>query len=518
MKKYLSAVLALGLSACIVDTSNQQAVDNVYTPPRTGVAANVTQTDYETLTPLQKYAVVNKLLGTLYKGMPAKDFLEFKTGQTEPELEITGNYLDIIRQKLKTPVDNYAKIIEKANLKYFTQDDGNLRWDPMEMPLTYMYELPLSEEYYNFWIAYQLTNTILFSPALELDSTDRTDVETVFNNLYSWMLIDLNIRDIVYLHVTSEENWRRFRSPEDNTREMMEIFLKRFRDDEVPKAAIACKNWYLTDDSQNYQLIKTVDINQDPQTLLDTNDIVTCEDFYRTLANHPSLIPAVTSRIVEYMLPYSSKTTQNELTQAIVNSNPKTFRDIFTALIFSRTYLYQEEKIQRFEETFFNIAGRIDWYAYHRFFDYLTRNDAGAESSRRNLTQMKQRAMSYKLGRTNTVPDDTLSMAYYQGAVRFNLFLDSRKSTDPENTGDGGWMPYLFLLNEEVLNLTEEEQLDYFFIAVLSRHVTQTEKDTLLPILENKSIEDRAFIVFDYFSRLPELYVFKAISTTGGNA
>ncbi|MBW2468110.1 MAG: hypothetical protein JRE62_02360, partial [Deltaproteobacteria bacterium] len=56
---------------------------------------------------------------------------------------------------------------------------------------------------------------------------------------------DNSIRQIVYDHMVSQENWRRFRSPEDNTREMMEIFLKRFNDAEVPLAAMACKNWSL---------------------------------------------------------------------------------------------------------------------------------------------------------------------------------------------------------------------------------------------------------------------------------
>ena len=520
MKKSLipTILLSFSLTACINEGEDNNAnPQNTYVPPETGVAANLKSSEYNSLDTLQKYQVVNKLLGTFYKGMPARDFLEFKTGASEPTLEITENYIETIRAKLNTPTENYSEIIEATDAKYFVDSNGNPRWNPMEMPLTYMFELPLSEEFFDFWIAYQLSNTILFSPAVELDSADETDVESVYNNLFAWMRADLSVREIVYLHMNTEENWRRFRSPEDNVREMMEIYLQRFKDDEVPKASIACKNWYLTDDSENYQLIKTVNINQDPQTLLDTNDIVTCEDFYKELSEHPTLIPAITGRIVDYMLPYSSQETRSELTNAIAASSPRTFRDIFTALVFSKTYLYDEEKVLRFEETFFNIANRINWYAWYRYFDTLNRNDSGASSNRRNLGQMKQKALTYKLGRTNQVPSDTLSMAFYQGAVRSSLFLDRRRSTDPERTDDGGWVPYLFLLNEEVLPLTTEEQLDYLFISVLTRQPTQSEKDTLLPIIEDREIEDRALIVFDYFSRLPELYLFKAINI-GGNA
>ena len=36
--------------------------------------------------------------------------------------------------------------------------------------LAILYELPLCKEYYDHWMAYQLANTILFSPAVELET------------------------------------------------------------------------------------------------------------------------------------------------------------------------------------------------------------------------------------------------------------------------------------------------------------------------------------------------------------
>lgn len=89
----------------------------------------------------------------------------------------------------------------------------------------------------------------------------------------------------------SQENWRRFRSPEDNTREMIEIFLGLFdQDAEVPKASIACKNWSLTDDEQGYQLVIGFDENTEPQEVLGAA-ILSCYDFYQAVAQHPLLIP-----------------------------------------------------------------------------------------------------------------------------------------------------------------------------------------------------------------------------------
>ena len=510
MKRFIIlSTVVFSLSACLPSSEDGETDGAEFTPPTTGVAATAQNDDYKNLTNIQKYEVSNKLLATLYKGLPAKDFFDFGNGTKTLELKSTENQLEIIKQKLNTPVTNYSRIIENTDKFYFTNTNGTARWNPVEMPLTYMHELPLSTEFFNMWMAYQLTNTILFSPAIELDSVDNTDIEAVYNNLYFWMQAGLSVREIINLHMMSEENWRRFRSPEDNTREMLEIYLKRFDDAEVPLASIACKNWYLTDDDQNYQLIKTVNVNQDPQTLMDTNNIVTCEDFYRELSHHVNLIPAVTSRIVEYMLPYSTAEVQSNLTTAIVASKPKTFRDIFTTLIFSKIYLYDENKIQRFEETFFNTANRIEWVAHNRYFDLLNRNDGGAGSDRTNLRQMKQQAMTYKLGRNNQTPADTLSFAYYHNAVRYNLFLDRR--TNSENPADGGWKAEEFINNEEISLLNEAEFIDYIFISILSRKPTQEELDTLNPILEDKNKSNQTSILMDYFSRLEELYTFNAI-------
>jgi hypothetical protein len=41
---------------------------------------------------------------------------------------------------------------------------------------------------------------------------------------------DVGMRYSTYLHMTSSDNWRRFRSPEDNGREMLEIYTLDFND------------------------------------------------------------------------------------------------------------------------------------------------------------------------------------------------------------------------------------------------------------------------------------------------
>jgi len=50
------------------------------------------------------------------------------------------------------------------------------------------------------------------------------------------------LRFITYKHMMSEDNWRRFRSPEDNGREMLEIYNLDFNDAHVPISAKALQN------------------------------------------------------------------------------------------------------------------------------------------------------------------------------------------------------------------------------------------------------------------------------------
>jgi hypothetical protein len=370
-------------------------------------------------------------------------------------------------------------------------------------------------------------NTILFSPALELETMDYTDIQKIFSRLIYMIAEDYSIGDIVYEHMITQENWRRFRSPEDNTREMMEIFLKRFKDEEVPLAATACKNWLLTDDSDGYQLVMGFDRNTDPLSLLDTT-VVDCYDFYRAVAEHPSLVPTVTARVVDVFFAGYTEEQKAQFTKAIISTNPVTFKQLFSTIIFSKQYLVHNERPLEFEETFFNIAHRINWYAYSNFFKYINRqykssstanmyqmNQAAMtyklgkprdkSSSTANMYQMNQAAMTYKLGKPREVPLDTLSFSYYHKSIREQLFLD--RKTDSFNNDDGGWQAEFI----DVI-MEQDDFIDYLFLSVLSRTAYQNELDKLNAVIAERYYDrpekkmEQAMIVLDYLSRLSELY------------
>ncbi len=308
----------------------------------------------------------------------------------------------------------------------------------------------------------------------------------------------------------SQENWRRFRSPEDNTREMMEILLGHFDDDDVPIAAQACKNWSLTDESDGYQLFIGFDDNTEPLKLLGRT-VVDCYDFYDAVAEHSKLIPTIAARLVDIYFAGYTDEAKKQIANRIAASNTGTFRTLFSKIIFSKEYLLKVERPKRFEETFFNIAHRINWFANRNFFKDI--NHAYSGSSYPSLYNMKQAAMTYKLGKPVAIPLDTLSFSYYHKAVRERLLID--KKSDPFNDNDGGWQAEFI-----DINLAGDDFINYLFLAILSRNATTEELAELSQIMtdrgygydkEGKEMH-RAMIVMDYISRLSELYYTKSFN------
>jgi len=464
----------------------------------------VSNAEWEDLSSEEQYAVSNKLLGTLYKGLPAEDFFNFTPGNGSPSAKSKSNYLTEIKSKLSTPVDDLDTYFAAIDDKY----SFDSRQQPIQYPLAMLHEFPPSEDLFNMWMAYVLSNTILFSPAVELETVDYTDVQDVFYRLLNMISEDRSVSAIAYEHMISQENWRRFRSPEDNTREMMEILLGHFNDDDVPLASKACKNWSLTEDRDGYQLVIGFDENTEPVQLLGQT-VTDCYDFYQAVANHDSLVPNITLILVNIFFSTYSQEQKADIVNQIVATNPRTFRELFSMIIFSKEYLFYAERPKILEETFFNIANRIKWYAYSNFFKYM--NNQWTNSTFPSLKNMRQAALIYKLGKPREVPLDTLSFSYYHKAVREKLLID-RKS-NPTNNNDGGWQ------NEFVeVDLMGNDFIHYLFLSVVSRTATQEELDELNTIIASRGYDkegkeqNRAMIVLDYLSRLPELYYTTSIN------
>jgi hypothetical protein len=287
---------------------------------------------------------------------------------------------------------------------------------------------------------------------------------------------------------------------------MMEIFLHRFNDAEVPLAAQACQNWSLAKEKVNrsyeYRLVIGDDPNTEPVDLLGTT-IVDCRDFYDAVSNHADLIPSIVANIVDLFFGDDPAVDKQRIIDDIVEDGPETFNAIFMNLLFSKDYLVSVERPMSFEELFFASADKIDWYAGRKFFKYLNRPSKWTGTF--SLNNMKQAAMTYKLGRPAAIPLDTLSFAYYHKTMREKLLIKYRWNLDKVDVD--GW--HETNMPEE---LTGDEFINYLFLAVLSRKATAEELSTINAVFVNRRYDrddrkrQQAMIVLDYLSRLSELY------------
>jgi hypothetical protein len=453
--------------------------------------------DFNALSEEEQFAVSNKVMGALFKGVPPDEFFDLGSGVSAMALQINRNYVSKIEEDLTKRI-NEIPYRNRVSQNY----EFDERQEAIQYQLALLYEVPLSKNYLELWMAYQLANTILFSPAVELDSVAFEDARTVFERLLTMIRQNSTIRQIVNAHMISQENWRRFRSPEDNTREMMEIFLKRFIDAEVPLAAQACKNWSLIEEDDEYILVIGDEKNTEPVEILETT-VVECIEFYDAVSNHAALIPTVISTLVNVFFAGSPPEDRQRITDDIVADEPSTFNEIFINILFSKEFLINIERPKQFEEVFLGLASRIDWYANKRFFKNFNRQSSS--SSFPSLNNMKQASMTYKLGRQVNIPLDTLSFAFYHKAVRERLLID--RKGNPDNVDDGGWQESFI-----TVDLAGDDFIDYLFLAVLSRKASPQELDTLNTVIADRGYDrddrkrQQTMIVMDYVSRLSELY------------
>lgn len=561
-------------------------------------SGELSKAEYNALSDEQKYQVANKLLGTMFKGVPVDEFFDISNGMSSLSLKAGDDFINRTKASLEyeltqaerthndlliTDIDDDRQNARDennqdiVNQRYrslfqidFNRSDSN--W-PKILPMARIYQYPLSKDTLDIWIAYVLSNTILFSPAEEIDSTSIRDVQKVFVKLREDLRANSSIRQIISRHQRSQENWRRFRSPEDNTREMIEIYLGLFdRDDDVPRAAKACQDLYLTDQDADYELLSTGFINTEPQFVLDTF-VTNCGDFYDVVAGHPLVIPRVTTSIVEYMFYKKTGEERAQIVQTILQDSPETFQDIFKSILFSKAYLLDNERPKSAEEAFFSTAHQLDWKPYRTLLNEMTGDNINDKVS---LKHMGWPVMELKLGRFTGVPLDSFSFANYHKGVREYLLLGTADTNATNNgycnsdveSSQGRnrcrWKMGLGLeipdelpdepaadaeisdavkakiqyekdrvtrLTERfnrVLSLDLNDYIDYLFMSVLQRKASEVEKTDLTAYFEDRnfltedvfdnvvirenSIDEVAQVTFDYVSRLPEYYYFLKIN------
>lgn len=536
-------LISLSLVAVLFGCSPDNPSDDL--PPNdlfqnsvTGKAAPLTKAEFNALTPEAQYRVANKLLGTMFRGVSVHDFFDLSKGIDNLTVK-DPNFLNTVGVALVTPIPTIDDVgPDQPSIDTYRDKIGRLgainslfniselaNGAPQEVALAHTTQLPLSSDAFHNWIAYVLANTILFSPAEEIDSTSALDTTAVYNRLVDQLDAGTDIGTMILSHEKSAQNWRRFRSPEDNTREMIEIYLGLFvpepdpdtnKQNDVVNASIACQHLYLSDGEDGlpiYQLVSNGNYNTEQVVVLDTY-ITTCDEFYALVAGRPEAIPRMISTVVETLMLDRSGADRAAMIQSISEAGPTSFQDIFAAVIFSKEYLLYTERAKSFEENFYNSAARLKYElpANHFVNTASCSNNNGCQNVQTYLGNMNWPSMTNKLGRLAGVPLDTLSFAHYHRGFRENMIIDTNDyrtglidspdtvQPDLEDTNTG------VITNTVVSSMSDEDFLDYLFLSLLERRPEADEIAALTPLMGSQS--QTARIVLDYISRLPEQYYF----------
>ncbi len=487
----------------------------------------LTDTIFNALSESNKRKVADKLLATLFFGYAAPD-LQQKIH--------SGNFLCSIRSSLAEKTNDMVAVEnEIRNEEHFYRADNN--WRPYEVfdILARFYVMEdLDMHYLHNWMAYILTQTILFSPAYELDSSHYPNISSTYNWLVLDMDDDIGMRYSTYLHMISVDNWRRFRSPEDNGREMMEIYTLDFDDDNVPRAATTLQNWFLDQDSDT--LVVGLNENTIPQDLFGTT-VTTGFEYYRELVKSQGFITGTVRRLVDFFFTDYDEADKQRVTDIIVSSQPATWQDILLQIVFSEEYLLHATRAKSAEELFFSLAKKLDYKNYKDTFFHF--NEA--------LDDMHQSSMKYKLGKLTRTPLDTFSFAYYHKFFRERVLMANVCGFTEETTYDDwntfGWRPPLlgddrFSYNPDDPEASLRSFISYLFVFMIHREPTLDEMNMFLDNMlsgepGNRDYqwsyrlyvsevdaegytcyprrENAAEDILDYISRLSELYMFQEV-------
>ena len=483
----------------------------------------MTNDDFNALSAKQKLQVANKLLESLFWGYPLNKLKEKING---------GIFISSIYNGLQTETTDKAWLENYiTNPDYFKQYKSQWYQPQVIKILTRFYAAKDLDKYYlNNWIAYILTQTILFSPAYELSSTHTPDISQTYNHLVLMLQNGSGMRYITYVHMMSQENWRRFRSPEDNGREMLEIYLQDGKDSDVPLAGKALQNWRLNPDSDTLEV--GLNQNTEPLNLFDTT-VYTGEDFYRELVKSKGFAKGVTTRLVDFFFPNYSASAKSSIVDKIASSKPETWQDILLQIVLSKEYLLHDTRALSGEETFYSIAKKMHYINRRQTFYYL----------KLALERMHQASMKYKLGKLNRVPIDAISFAWYHKYLRENILLKERSetTTDRNSWQYNGWSKDFiandkFDYDENNATKTLKSFVNYLFDSIISRDATNEEMNFFIshmmdgenfkPIYDMVVVKDDAssqtkereatknrvaIIILDYLSRLEDAYMMKEV-------
>jgi len=580
MKANLSSWLAIGCLATLTAGCKPSEPEPSGQERSTlNFSYTLTQSEFDQLPPEDQFVVANKALSVMHRGLPADEFFDLTQGFDSPKVAY-GNFINRTQLALQTKMAPTE--LQSQNLQIFGRDDDpNTEGDesipplfneldgdqPHQFTLARMHGYPISKDQFVMWMSYFLANTIMFSPAREMESVDEQDIARVLEYLQANLAEGRPIRDIIKGWLHNLSRWRVSRSAENHALEMFELYLGIFNDtpeeqQNTINGGKACSSWYLTDAGDGYQLAKDPMIIEGSESVQVFNKYVTrCSELYDVVAGHPYLIPRVTEVIVNYFLDGSSLKEKQALIQNIVSSGPTRFDEIFLAAMFSKSFLLKSERPKTYEENAFNFLHAMHWSPRCGSCYPLDRRtmsvvwDSSNNGNSAAVHNMGWAAMEYKIGRTPFLPMDALSFAVYHKGYRESVLLNTRaydgqsypEESDFTEADTPREPPYpirdgaFYVAGTENLKpsleaLSVPEFIDVLFLTAVGRRATAEEMQVWTDdglsrnfIVEDENqvlrmrpagnggeweyyTDDYAEVMLDYLSRLPETYYYRSVN------
>jgi len=576
LQSILLVVLGLFLSGCKPSSPEKSAGGGVDVPQH---GFMLTQSGFNSLSPDDQFVVANKALSTMYRGLPMDEFFDLTQGLDAPQVQYS-DFISVTQGKLLSVLSSDE--LQAAEFNTIGREDvvgtdenesipgmfTDMRAGTQHHQLTMarIQGYPLSKNFLDQWMSYFLANTIMFSPAEEMDAPDHHDVSRVLTFLEASLNANTPIREVIKSWLGNLSRWRVSRSAENHALEMFELYLGVFNDtpeeqQNTINGGKACASWYLTSDNEDYQLRKNPYITEGAESYEVFGKLISsCAELYALVSGHPKVIPRVTEVIVNYFLDGSSSEAKQALIQGIVNTGPETFQDIFIPVIFSKEFLLNSERPKTFEENAFGFLNSMHWTPRSttstafgsRMMPTLFSSSSTDAMALRN---MGWEAMDYKIGRTPFVPMDALSFAFNHKGMRERVLLN-------ETVFDGTSFPEvsdyteaetsrqppieikngaLYVAGTENLKpgldgIGVDRFIDYVFLTALGRRASDVEREAFRgegvtrdylrvydDVLEHRRFEEAgefwedradsfAVVMLDYISRLPEFYYYPSVS------
>lgn len=446
----------------------------------------ISDSDLNSLPIQQKRYAIDKILTSFYIGLSPSGMDQLITS-TKP----VSTLLDMFAQS------NPAKLYEIEN----NLENYHYHWKNKvaAKSLGRLFLLPVSKEYIDMWTAYQLANSKFYSASLELNTVEDGTGVNLSQSLYKDISNDTPISAMLYNYLDSEEHWSRFRSPEDNTREVLELQLGIFEDSLVPLASQACQNYSYNEREKN--LIIDFNYNYTPINIFEST-IYSCDQFYNLVSKQELVKEEFIKYFVEVYLPLLSSSEKDNFINEIKQLELNTYKDILVAIIFSDKFIFEGEKMRSIEELYLSYAKKVDYIPSLSSFKYFAElaYDSG------------QSIMYHKLGRAPSVPNDILSYATLSKGLRDKILMDIKYNMF--NEWDSGWSS-VFMESVEFTSI--KTMCDSLSLHMLNKTCDQDELELFENIFSEYNLSSdyhksiMVQVVLDYFSQLPQTYVSNSI-------